>query len=177
MKKSVNARLHGLAVANADKLFQSAFAEITYPDTHGRHEVATVHRLGSVLRDGETFHPVMLTVVEYKKDGNRIYSIESVDVAEYKKNSAGQLAAVAESERQAPIAEFVSMLVEKVRNVNDVSKIVDENGEPLVVLHGTWKGCFDVFQTEREADFVDIRTGKKPVYEGAYFTPSPYYNT
>ncbi len=147
-KKSISPRLHALAVANVDKLFASASIEGTHPDTHNRKEVRQVRRLGSIMRDPEnnSFVPVMLTVIEYQRDGERVYTIEAIDVGKYK-DSAGQLTAVTIGERHVPIAEFVNIIAEYANSVNPdaVSKVVDENGEPKVVYHGTPRGGFTVF--------------------------------
>ncbi len=93
----------------------------------------------------------MLTVIEYKKDGERVYTIEAIDVGKYS-NSAGQLTAVTYGERHVPIAEFVGIIAKKAEavNPNSVSKIVDENGEPKVVYHGTKRGKFVVFNEMRD---------------------------
>ena len=79
-------------MANADTLYKSAFTEITHPDTHGRKEVVQTHRLGPLMKDPQTgkYEPVMLTVLEYGKHGNRVYSIEAVDLLK-QKTPAGQL--------------------------------------------------------------------------------------
>ena len=45
---------------------------------------------------------------------------------EYQENSAGQLAAVADGERQAPIAEFVGNIAKFAGTVNNVSKAGSE---------------------------------------------------
>lgn len=44
-----------------------------------------------------------------------MYSIEAIDVAKYK-NSVGQLVAIAESERQTPITEFIGIISKAVEN-------------------------------------------------------------
>ena len=118
-KKSVSPRLHSLAVANADKVFKAAFIDGTHTDTHGRKEVRNTHRLGSAIYDSENgrFEPVMITVLEYVKDGMKMYTVEAIDVAKYE-NSAGQLAAVTVGERQAPIAEFVKSIANRVAEFN-----------------------------------------------------------
>ncbi len=119
-KKSVSPRLHALAVANVDRLFETAFDEVTHPDTHGRKEVSQTHRLGSLLKDPQTgkYEPVMLTVLEYVRDGNRIYSIEAVDVGKYKVPT-GQLATVAKSERYAPIVRtLIDRITQRAAEVN-----------------------------------------------------------
>ncbi|ODT35135.1 MAG: hypothetical protein ABS67_02800 [Niabella sp. SCN 42-15] len=53
-------------------------------------------------KSGE-YIPVMITVFEYHREGNRIYSIEAVDIE--KQNSAGQLES-SPGGKQSPIAEF-----------------------------------------------------------------------
>ncbi len=136
-KKSVSPRLHALAVANADKVFKAAFVDGTHADTHGRKEVRRTHRLGSAVYDSESgrFEPVMITVLEYVRDGVKMYTVEAIDVAKYE-NSAGQLAAVTVGERQAPIAEFVESIANRVAEFNGgVAKFsvgTGGSGRPLV---------------------------------------------
>jgi hypothetical protein len=120
-KKSASPRLHALAVANADRLFLSAFDKYSHPDSHHRKEVISIHRLGSAIYDDVTEQnvPVILTVIEYNKDGSRVYSVEAIDIVMYrKKDPAGQLDAVARGKRQSPIAGFIYKIAESVSAVN-----------------------------------------------------------
>ena len=73
----------------------------------------------------------MLTVLEYVRDGKRIYSIEAIDVAKYKALT-GQLATVAESERYAPI---VRALVDRISN--RAAKVNGVAGEKTATLGDT----------------------------------------
>lgn len=52
------------------------------------------------------------------------------------------------------------------------SKIVDENGEPLVVYHGTKGSLFDSFDTENISELKKDSTEGRYKNIGAYFTPS-----
>ncbi len=107
LKDGEDARLHALAVANIDMLFESAQFDVTHPDEKRRREVQKVHRLGSLMLDPKTgeYVPVMTTVIEYNKDGNRVYSVEAVDIETIK--PAGQLVAGEQSSaQQTPIADF-----------------------------------------------------------------------
>ncbi|MBS9767056.1 MAG: hypothetical protein KGV44_05905 [Flavobacteriaceae bacterium] len=119
-KQSVSNRLHAMAVANIDHLFENATIDVTHPDNKGRKEVAQTHRLGSVMFDAETktHIPVMITVFEYHKDGNKIYSVEAVDVdnkvEDIKMKSAGQSTAGSNAMRQVPIADFVAKIKKEV---------------------------------------------------------------
>ena len=120
-KKSVSPRLHALAVANADRLFLSAFDKYSHPDSHHRKEVLIIHRLGAAVYDNLTEQniPVILTVIEYNKDGSRVYSVEVINLVIYQKeNPAGQLDAVASGKRQSPIAGFIYKIAESVSAVN-----------------------------------------------------------
>ena len=57
-----------------------------------------------------------------------------------------------------------SLLVQAKNKLNDASKVVDENGEPLVVYNGGRGGNFTVFSKEKITDSNNL--GK-----GFYFTP------
>ena len=179
-KKSVSPRLHALAVANADRLFAAARLEYSHPDSHGRKEVKNVRRLGSVMLDQQAwiYVPVMLTVKEYKEDGNQIYTVEAVDVGRYKENDAGQLVAVADGERQTPIASFVESIAKLASSVNpsSVSKVVDENGEPKVVYHGTNKKFFE-FSPEKMGTGASAKNKNRQSFFGPGFYFAEDYNS
>jgi hypothetical protein len=117
--KSISPRLHAIAVANIDTLFESAYTEITHPDTHGRKEVTQTHRLGSLMKDPATgkYIPVMLTVLEYEKYGNRVYSVEAVDLLKYE-TPAGQLVDSALPAITPRLREFVDSIARRAEEVN-----------------------------------------------------------
>ena len=50
------------------------------------------------------------------------------------------------------------------------SKVVDENGEPLICYHGTWNYGFTIFDKKKQA-----RTDSGDYGKGFYFTPSKQY--
>jgi hypothetical protein len=170
-KKSVSPELHAKAVANIDILFQNAEFDITHRDKKGTYEIEQIHRLGSLMFDEKTggYVPVMITVKELNNPkGNRIYSVESVDV-EAQKNSAGQLVLDKQSPLQeTPIAEFstkIQQLVETTKKgYESQSKIVDGDGMPMKVYHGTGAK----FTKFLGADAVH-RNGQSEGY-GSYFT-------
>ncbi len=130
---------NGFYMTNLPRIAQNYQGKMR-PDSHGRQEVDQVRRLGSVILDPETgnYVPVMLTVIEYRNDmGRKIYTVEAVDVVKYETNSAGQLADAAERGDQAPITEFAKRIANLAQSVNNASQVVDGNGEPLTVFHGT----------------------------------------
>ena len=71
-------------------------------------EIECVHRLGTLMFDAETnaLVPVKITAFEYNTEtGNKIYSIEAVDVEKIKK-PAGQLEDGSIKSPRSPIADF-----------------------------------------------------------------------
>jgi hypothetical protein len=85
-QKSISPRLHAMAVANVDVLFENAATKITHDDYKGNRRKILIHRLNSLMFDETTndYIQVMITVKEfYDGTENRIYSIEAIDT--YKK--------------------------------------------------------------------------------------------
>ena len=116
-------------------MFETAFEEVTHPDTHGRKEVVQTHRLGSLMKDPLTgrYEPVMLTVLEYAKHGNRIYTVEAVDVMKYR-TPAGQLvdsALPAITPRLQELVRKVSQRAEKVNGGSEINYLRDTAGNTL----------------------------------------------
>ena len=154
IKQSVNSRLHALAIANIQQLFENAEIDYTHPDTNGTKEIERVHRLGTLMFDAETnaLVPVKITAFEYNTGtGNKIYSIEAIDVEEIKK-PAGQLEDDSIKSPRSPIADFdtkIETLYDSAKGIlENSSKIVDENGEPMVVYHGS-PNEFAIFDENR----------------------------
>ena len=125
IKKSISAKLHSMAIANIDWLFENAEIDITHPDTKGIKEIEQVHRLGTLLWDNETgvYTPIKITVFEYNTNtGNKIYTIEAVDIERQK--SAGQLEDESLDPPHSPIADFIAkieILLEKTKQNTNVS--------------------------------------------------------
>lgn len=156
-RQSVSARLHAMAVANIDRLFENAEVRTIHEDTKNNPDILSVHRLGSIMYDEEskTFVPVKITAFEYNTNtGNRIYSIEAIDIEGIKK-SAGQLEDGSRENPRSPIADFNTKINNLIESANDLkrktSKVVDENGEPMVVYHGTGSD-FNIFGDYKEYD-------------------------
>ena len=73
--------------------------------------------------------PIMLTDFEYKRDGNRLYSLETMDITQ-KEKSAGQLVDDEQAHlRQTPIADFVK----KITKV--IEEIKSKDHEKLLTTH------------------------------------------
>ena len=61
----------------------------------------------------------MLTLIEYQREGKRIYTVKAVDIVEYQKNSAGQSTAPAQERIQVPITEFAKKIAKYAQDVNN----------------------------------------------------------
>ena len=105
--------------------------------------------------------PVKITAFEYNTGtGNKIYSIEAIDVEEIKK-PAGQLEDDSIKSPRSPIADFdtkIETLYDSAKGIlENSSKIVDENGEPKVVYHQTNHSVYINRETGQNWDELDWR--------------------
>jgi hypothetical protein len=81
-KKSSSPEDHALAVANLDRLFANAVEGWSKRRDSDPSDLLTVHRMFAVLDTGQRARLVKLTVKELAQQGNRIYSVESLEVGE-----------------------------------------------------------------------------------------------
>ena len=106
------------------------------------------------------------TVKNTVRDGRRIYSIELIDI----KKPEGILPS-AVKKRLSASSSFDTLNISKIADtVNNCSKVVDENGEPLVVHHGTEKGGHNEFNPDMYARSEPVTwfdDNKKVAYEYA----------
>lgn len=80
--KSESAVEHAMAVANLDTLFAQSVTGWTKTDREGDPEITAIRRLFAPMRIGDKARLVKLTVKEFTRHGNRIYSVEAVSVEE-----------------------------------------------------------------------------------------------
>lgn len=81
-KKSTSPAEHSLAVANIDELFANAILGWTKADRAGDTNVVAVHRMFAPMRTDDGVRLVKITVkgMGVETQGNRIYTVESLDV-------------------------------------------------------------------------------------------------
>ena len=104
------------------------------------------------------------SVVITRKEDNRFYLHEVVE----QKWLSDEGSNTAQRQPQHPKA-FANILQNIKDASNDVSKVVDENGEPLVVYHGS-NAMFTVFDTSRIGSTTGTADGR-----GFYFTTDRDY--
>ncbi len=82
--KSSSPALHSLAVANADKLYESAVYGWSKPDRSDDPNITAIHRLFSVLDTDDGRYMAKLTVKETGRtdQNNKFYTIEAVELNE-----------------------------------------------------------------------------------------------
>ncbi len=135
--KSVSIAAHLAAAANIRQLFEHS-VEVNV-DHGNKAGVKAMHRLYAPFIFGGNVLLAKISVKEFA-DGtsNRLYTIEAIDVEEM---SAGNLATKQSEENgkvnpNADIVDRLQQILDSVKPEN-VSKVVDENGEPIVVYHGS----------------------------------------
>jgi hypothetical protein len=190
--QSVSAELHAKAVANIDILFQNAEFDVTHPDYKGDRNVEKIHRLGALMYDEKSgeYVPVMLTVKEFNNDkGNRIYTVEAVDI-EAKEKPAGLLTDAQINEGHVPIAGFenfdnkedaIKNFNVKIQQLIEIAKgnsleIVNENSQQRKKdLEKAENGTTfapkkdlldDVFNEKGEIDYKKLNRAADAIEEG-----------
>lgn len=120
--KSSSPALHSLAVANADKLYESAVYGWSKPDRSDDPNITAIHRLFSVLDTDDGRYMAKLTVKETGRtdQNNKFYTIEAVELNE-----------------KSPAAQWVDSTVQadgldptSIRSVGDIlslAKTVEQN--------------------------------------------------
>ncbi|MBR1870461.1 MAG: hypothetical protein IJ802_01380, partial [Kiritimatiellae bacterium] len=147
--KSASLRVHLAAVANLEQLF-SASEEMEREDGK-KPNVKTMHRLYAPFMFDGGVYVAKLSVKEYTDaTDNRIYTVEAIET----EASDGILTpdnpeSGTERPHQKTSAEIIAKLAEKVKRAENVSKIVDENGEPRVVWHGDADPSFTTFDNNK----------------------------
>jgi len=121
---------------NAEKLFER-------PDKSNDPNVK-IHRYATPLHFGENI--ALITVKESIQHGKRIYTAELMEI----KKLEGILKEAENTAHFPSSSSTYNNLIQKIKSVNpdSVSKIVDKNGEPKLVYHGT-HAEFDIFNREK----------------------------
>jgi hypothetical protein len=135
-KKSVSIAAHLHAAANIISLFERG--EVLQSDPGKKGEVKTSHKVFAPFVFGGNPLVAKVTVNEYKQPGEgRIYSVEAMEILNPAVNSAPS---GYQDQLSNPLPDSVLTrlheMAESVKSEN-VSKVVDENGEPKPVYHGT----------------------------------------
>ncbi|PWL64494.1 MAG: hypothetical protein DBY30_08560 [Verrucomicrobia bacterium] len=157
--KTDNNRLHALAFANVGKLFgNSELLEAEAPRDGDPNIKQYLKFYAPLYMDGR-FYVVKITARELYS-GNKLYSLEGLDIIE-ESEYRGQPRGSKENSISADYSDSVKNFVKKIREVKgNVSKVVDENGEPMAVYHGTPK--FDRFSIFKKGS-------------GGYLGPAIYF--
>ena len=106
------------------------------------NENVTIHRVYGAVEIGGTLHRVKITLKEDRTQGptKRVYNYEATKIELLDGQSATPVGVPRNSNNSISVANLlngVEKSYEKGKKLLDVSKIVDENGEPRVVYHQT----------------------------------------
>lgn len=165
----VSEELHKAALMSVPDFIETGIPAETHPDSHGRG--FDIMRLYNAIElDGEVYR--VKSTVKKLKEGDRYYTYElqEMEIIEGTQNES----AVGLDGKPVP-SSMTSITGAKLLNgvkktnsdeeILDYSRVVDENGEPRVVYHGTkWnplaekpgKAVFDINKVGENFDFVDI---------------------
>nr|MCR5184223.1 hypothetical protein [Opitutales bacterium] len=178
-KKSVSREIHFAAITKLrDIIRESEITDVhedfkkgedgTRSAANGMNPNVLIEILHGAVSVGGEIYRVKTTLKQYApkmKTATKAYAyeIEEIEVL------AGQQMKRASIPANSITSIPMNILLDGVRNVNgkltleDHSKVLDENGEPLVVWHGT-DAEFNVFDASKSRAGMDI--------QGNFFTPS-----
>lgn len=155
---------------------------------NGINENVTIHRLyGAVDIDGKLYR-VKVTLKEDTRNNTlakKAYSYEATKI-ELLAGTLGKLKSDAPNTNNsisvAKLLENVESSKEKGKKLIDASKIVDENGEPLVVYHGTtndeteqkWNERLKIYDTTHKQFTIFRRNTNGERNHGIFFNSDMY---
>lgn len=138
-RKSVDARVHALAVAYVDHLLSRAITEYTHKDRDNDKNIKQIHRMFSPFVVGDNVYVAKLTVKELvqEKEGNRLYSVEALEIKEASRKWNAAYNATEGVLTSFPQEAFDNIIARFLPDGKNCSKIVDGNGCRFVnhVLH------------------------------------------
>ena len=154
--------VHNFVAAHIRRLFKHAVHVGDYRDKNQSDDVLTIKRFVCPVRVKETEAFAYMTVKELKQHGHKIYTLELDTIERLGGNLDEHFE---EMLNPAPSKDILARLNELNKTYfEDSSKVVDENGEPLVVYHGT-RSDFTVFDREKGGE------SNKYAYAGFWFSP------
>ena len=176
VSKSVSHHAHIVAAANLEKLYSHS-RELHTPEEGNRQGIKYMHRLyAPFLFDGQPLL-VKISVKEFTSgESNKLYTIEAMDI----EKPAGILVperseSGTDTPAQATEDKVHQLLDDFKESIEKSTKIIDENGEPMVVYHGT---------KSRFYEFTDVKMGKGGaknnrdgnLYGNGYYFTNDYYS-
>lgn len=152
---------HFTAVANIEKLFSNSIKTNEREDHN--NSIKGIEHFSSLFIDKNNEQAlVTFTVKVTDNAGRKIYSIELMELKKVEGTVQGEVRKLHQA-----TSTFDTLNISRIADkINNCSKIVDENGEPLVVYHGTPYGGFEEFQKGRQAYFTPMEW-----YANKYQTP------
>lgn len=152
--------VHNYVAAHIRRLFKHAVHIGDYRDKNASDDILAIKRFVCPVRIKGVEAFAYMTVKELKQHGHKIYTLELDTIERLGGNLDEHFE---EMLNPAPSKDIVARLKALSKTFfEDVSKVVDENGEPLVVYHGT----------EYPKQINIFKVGKNGYLgPGIYFTP------
>jgi len=169
--KKIGERIHIAALMSVPEFIETGIPAEQHRDTHGRD--FNVIRLYNAIFIDDNMYRVKSTIKKFK-EGDRYYTYE---LQEMELIEDTQLTAVGLNGN--PVLNSINSIsganllngVKKTNSNEEIlstSKVVDKNGEPLVVYHGSVSETIDIFDKNK------IRANETDAYyNGFWFSTSP----
>ncbi len=158
LRKSKNKTAHVEAIGVLDKIIENSILAETTQDRNNDPNIGGVQRFyGAIDVNGETYR-TKTTVKKVMREGNKFYTYEIQETEVIRERPANgkkdDTNAARQSTSPTNSVSMANILKNAVKNNGqefntEYSKVVDSNGEPLGVYHGTnTKKRFNTFNTK-----------------------------
>lgn len=138
--------VHNYVAAHIRRLFKHAVHIGDYRDKNQSADILAIKRFACPVRIKGVEAFAYMTVKELKQHGHKIYTLELDTIERLGGNLDEHFE---EMLNPAPSKDIVARLKKLSKTYfEESSKVVDENGEPMVVYHGTPTGGFSIFRDE-----------------------------
>ena len=120
-EKSVDLKTHLLAVSNVDKLFQNSIFGWKYQDRDNDENINAIHRAVAPFKVDDKVYLAKLTVKELARDGNRVYSLEALEI-EHDKSPVPEMTSIDQYKEgftlHRPNGALIDIIVKNAQDFN-----------------------------------------------------------
>jgi len=168
---------HFTAVANIEKLFANSIKSNEREDDN--HDIKGIEHFSSLFMIKNTPALATFTVKVTNNAGRKIYTIEVMELKKAEGKVLGTALKLHKPKKhpQAASAFDILNISQIAEKYNSISKVVDENGEPMPTYHGTKRGLLSRRFTEFDGQGRPVWHSESKDYAGRYSDNKKWYET
>ena len=174
-RNGFSAEDHFTAVANVEKLFSNSIKSNEREDDN--HDIKGIEHFSSLFMIKNKPALATFTVKVTNNAGRKIYTIEVMELKKAEGKVLGTALKLHKPKKhpQAASAFDVLNISQIAEKYNSISKVVDENGEPMPTYHGTKRGLLSRRFTEFDGKGRPVWHSESKDYAGRYSDNKKWY--